>query len=406
MRSQGKSSELGGLASGSMLAEFIHLSPRGNNYFWEMKKLLSAFIFLLFSLICQAQNCFVFVGGYNKDASKDGLYVFEMDTTSGALTKVSTLKGIVNPTYFTLSANGAFLYSCTNSKLPRKGTVASFSFDAKSKELTWVDSISSEGENPVYVSIDKTGQWLANANYSTGSVSIYSITPDGKIELARQIISFTDSSVNKARQERSHVHSAVFSPDNNFLFAPDLGADKIWRFGFYPNMIWPLKPLKRIKTIAGSGPRHLVFSPNGKYAYCTEELTGTVSVYKYTKGKLKQIQRLVAHADTATVYSGSDVHISPDGKFLYASNRANENTLAIFSIEKNGKLKLVGRHSTMGNHPRVFALSANGKFVLVANQVTGNVVVFKRDSTTGLLTYTGFEVKVENASCVIIKQYE
>ena len=368
-----------------------------------------SFFFILSLAFCfnlSAQNCFVFVGGYNWNVYKDGLYVFEMDTTSGALTKVSALKGIINPTYFTLSANGAFLYSCINTKLPRKGTVASFSFDAKSKELTLVDSISSEGENPVYVSIDKTGQWLANANYGTGSVSIYNLSPDGKIELARQIISFTDSSINKARQERSHVHSAVFSPDNNFLFAPDLGADKIWRFGVYTDKVWPLKPLKHLKTVAGSGPRHLVFSPNGKYAYCTEELTGTVSAYKYSKGKLKCIQQLNAHADTVTTqFSGSDIHVSPDGKFLYASNRGEENNLAIFSIAKNGKLKLVGYQPTLGKTPRIFAMSANGKFVIVANQLTGNIVVFKRDATTGLLTYTGHSVDVANPSCVKVRQY-
>lgn len=364
-------------------------------------KHIATIALLFISIYTYAQNCFVFVGGYNKA----GLHVFEMDTTTGQLSLVSTCTNIVNPTYFTLSANGDMLYSVLNSKMPRSGTVGSFSFDANTKTLTLVDTISSAGENPVYVAIDKTGQWLAYANYTNSKLSMYKLLPNKKPEALKQLIPFTGHSVDSVRQSQSHVHSAVFSPDNKYLFVPDLGADKIWGLAFDSHNCLPLTPIQSTATKPGSGPRHLIFSPNGSYAYCTQELSGTVGVYQYKRGKLKRIQHIVAHADTATIFSGSDLHLSPDGKFLYTSNRADENSLAIFSVAKNGKLTLVGHQSTLGNHPRVFALSANGKFVIVTNQVTGNVVVFKRDAKTGLLSYTGFEVKVENASCVQIRQY-
>jgi 6-phosphogluconolactonase (cycloisomerase 2 family) len=200
----------------------------------------------------------------------------------------------------------------------------------------------------------------------------------------------------------------VFSPKGDYVFIPDLGSDKIWCYRFDSLAGGPLKYAETpfITTTPGSGPRHLVFDAAGKYAYCTEELSGTVSAYKYNKGKLKRIQRVNAHSDTvSTQFSSSDIHLSPDGKFLYASNRGEENNIAIYSIRKNGKLKLVGYQPTLGKTPRIFAISANGKFVIAANQSTGNIVVFKRNATTGLLTYTGFEVKAEGATCVKIRQY-
>jgi 6-phosphogluconolactonase len=373
-----------------------------------LRKLTTFFLILLFSFACMAQQCYVFVGSYNKDKTKEGIYVFEMDTISGALTKVSAVDSVLNPAYLTLSPNGKFVYACTDAKTPGAGSVSSFAFNHQLKTLTFVNSQKSSGENPIYITTDNAGKWLLNGSYNEGSLSAYRLTNAGEINSSAQVLTFTGTSLNKERQERSHIHSTVFSRNGKYLFAPDLGADKIWCFAFDSTKQTPLQPTiqKFIKTIPGSGPRHLVFDAAGKYAYCTEELSGTVSAYKYNKGKLKRIQRVNAHADTVTTqFSSSDIHLSPDGKFLYASNRGEENNIAIYSIQKNGKLKLAGYQPTLGKTPRIFAISANGKFVIAANQSTGNIVVFKRNATTGLLTYTGFEVKAEGATCVKIQQY-
>jgi len=373
-----------------------------------LRTLTTFFLILLFSLGCMAQQCYVFVGSYNKDKTKEGIYVFEMDTISGALTKVSAVDSVLNPAYLTLSPNGKFVYACTDAKTPGAGSVSSFAFNPQLKTLTFVNSQKSGGENPVYVSVNNSGKWLVNANYTEASVSVYPLTTDGTIKETRELIKFEGSSLNKDRQEKAHTHSAVFSPKGDYVFIPDLGSDKIWCYRFDSLAGGPLKYAETpfITTTPGSGPRHLVFDAAGKYAYCTEELSGTVSAYKYNKGKLKRIQRVNAHSDTvSTKFSSSDIHLSPDGKFLYASNRGEENNIAIYSIRKNGKLKLVGYQPTLGKTPRIFAISANGKFVIAANQSTGNIVVFKRNATTGLLTYTGFEVKAEGATCVKIRQY-
>jgi 6-phosphogluconolactonase (cycloisomerase 2 family) len=363
----------------------------------------------LYSLGCIAQQCYVFVGSYNKDKTKDGIYVFEMDTVTGALTKVSAVDSVLNPAYLTLSPDGNNLYACTEAKTPGAGSISSYAFNPQTKALTFINSQKSAGENPVYVATDKSGKWLANGCYTEGSASIYPLSANGTIGPAAQVFTYTDSSINKERQERSHIHSAVFSPDNRYVYFQDLGADKIRCYEFNGSKKKPLQPAKTpfIRTYSGGGPRHFTFHPNGKFAYCIEELAGTITTFKLTKDSLRSVQRLYAHPDSITDgFSSADIHISPDGKFLYASNRGVENNIAIFSIMGDiGILRPVGYHTSGGNHPRIFALTPTGKFVVVANQVTGNVVVFKRNATTGLLEDTGIEVTVESASCVKIRQY-
>ena len=150
----------------------------------------------------------------------------------------------------------------------------------------------------------------------------------------------------------------------------------------------------------------MTFHPNGKYAYCIEEMMGMIDVYNYTNGKLDSIQLISMHdGNVAEPYSGADIHISGDGKFLYASNRGKENNIAIYSIQKNGKLKSIGYQTTFGETPRNFSLSPNSKFLIVAHQTSGNIFVFERNAKTGLLKKIGVETKVEGPSCVQIRQY-
>jgi 6-phosphogluconolactonase (cycloisomerase 2 family) len=286
--------------------------------------------------------------------------------------------------------------------------VSSFAFDEHNKTVKFITSQKSGGENPVYVSIHRNGKWLVNANYTGGSASVYSVNEDGGINPAAQVFTYTDSSINKQRQDHSHVHSAVFSPDYDYVFFPDLGADKIRCYHFDSLQTQPLQAATNpfTKTTLGSGPRHITFSSNEKFAYCTEEMTATITVYKYENGNLYSIQRIDAHSKKyKDNFGGSDIHISPDGRFLYASNRGDENDIAIFSIQANGTLQLVGHQSVLGNHPRNFAIDPTGKFLIVANQISGNIVVFNRDFETGLLKKTGDEVKVFNPSCVKVFAY-
>ncbi|TPG34010.1 lactonase family protein [Flavobacterium pectinovorum] len=364
-------------------------------------------IALLVAINVFSQNTYVFLGSYNRDKTAESIQVYQLDTINGKLSKITSAKNIVNPSYLTLSPNGKYLYACTDTKTPNAGSVSSFEFNPENKTLTFLNSQRSGGENPVYVSVHKSGKWLVNGNYTEGSVSVHPLLENGKIDSIAQNFQYMDGSIHKERQARSHIHSTVFSPQNDYLFMPDLGADKIRCYRFDETQKQPLVETDHpfLKTDLEAGPRHFTFHPNQKYGYCIEEMAGAISVYQYQNGVLTKIQRINTHPDKITEgFESSDIHISPDGKFLYATNRGKENNIAIFSIDENGLLKNIGYQSTLGKHPRIFAIDESGKFLVASNVITGNVVVFKRNSKTGLLKKIGKEVKMENVSCIQIKQ--
>lgn len=371
-----------------------------------MQKIFSALLLFFLSITLYSQETYVFFGSYNWDKNKPGIYVYELNSKTGKLKKVTETKGIYNPSFITLSPNGKFLYACTDAKTP-VGSVSSFAFDPKKKELKFLNSQPSGGENPVYVSVHKSGKWLANANYNDGSFSIFSLSKDGKIQPFAHNIKYSgEGSVNPKRQDHSHVHSAVFSPDFKHIYFPDLGSDKIRSFQFEENKKEPLVfPETFVKTDAGFGPRHLSFHPNGKIGYAIGELSGELNVYNYDSGKLDLIQKIKTHPEDLTEgFESSDVHVSPDAKFLYATNRGNENNIAIFSVAKNGTLKSIGYQSVFGKHPRTFAIDPSGNFLIVTNVNSSDAVVFRRDLKSGLLTKTD-SVSMENVTCVQIQKY-
>ncbi|ASK32695.1 6-phosphogluconolactonase [Chryseobacterium sp. T16E-39] len=350
----------------------------------------------------------MFFGSFNRDKTTEGLYVYRMDTLRGKLKKISSVKGILNPSFLTLSPDGKYLFACTESKTKNAGSVSSFKFNPEDGKLTFINSQKSGGENPVYLTVHQSGRWLVNGNYTEGSISVYPISENGRINPRAQRYQFSEGSINEDRQDRSHIHSTVFSPDFKDLFAPDLGADKIRSYHFKSDETEPLQVAEQpfVTTIAGTGPRHFTFHPNGKFAYCIEELGGAVDAYSYNDGKLEAIQRINTHTDEVKEnFESSDIHISPDGRFLYASNRGDENNIAIFSIRENGTLEIVGYQPTFGKQLRVFDIDEMGNFLIVTNASTGNAFVFKRDIKTGLLKKVGRKVKIYGVSTVKIRRY-
>jgi len=373
-----------------------------------VKKLLFFAIIIGICLPFHAQKTYAFFGSYNWNKNTEGIYVYELDTVTGKLSKVTSYAGISNPSFLTLSSDGKYLFACTESKTTKGGSVSSFEFNPDKKSLRFISTQKSGGENPVYLMAHPNGKWLVNGNYTEGSVSVYPISEGGKIEPFVQNIQYTEGSVNPERQDRAHIHSTVFSPDSEYLFLPDLGADKIRTYGFKSENNLPLQEaeIPFTKTTPGSGPRHLTFHPNGKLAYCIEEMGGAVNVYSYKNGKLNNLQRINTHSKKYKEnFESSDVHISPDGKFLYASNRGKENNIAVFSIQSDGTLKTIGYQSVKGKHPRTFDLDPSGKFLITANTLSNNVTVFKRNEETGLLKKVGKKIKIRNVTNVRIKNY-
>lgn len=370
-------------------------------------------IFFLTSLILplQGQNnakTLLFVGSYTEGKADTGIYVFEFNSKSGSLKQTGIIENITNPSFLTISPNGKFLYACTETRLSQEGSVSAFKVDSANGKLSFINKQPSGGENPVYLTVYKNNKFIINGNYTGGSVSVFTANENGSLNPYSQFIQFADSSINKLRQDKSHIHATVFSPEYDFIFFPDLGSDKIRVFKFDLSNSAPLlSTVYEVRSIPGSGPRHFTFHPNKKLAYCIEELSGMISVYSYDNGNLDSIQRVFSYSKTQDTYGSADIHISPDGLFLYASNRwFDENTISIFSIDQNnGKLKLIGHQNTYGDHPRNFTIDPSGNFLLVANQVTGNIVVFKRDLNTGLLINTNIEIKIPNPSCLQMRLY-
>lgn len=351
------------------------------------------------------QEQFLFIGTYTHTGSK-GIYVYSFNPETGTLKWVSNTDSVPNPSYLAVTENKHFVYACTESRTPNAGSVSAFSFDRKTGRLTFINKQPTGGSNPVYIALHNSGKWATTANYTGGSITVFPIQSNGSFQPYSQNIQLEGSSVNSVRQESSHVHSTIFSPGFDYLYAPDLGTDKIMQYRFKADLNDPLSPLEApaVSSTPGSGPRHMVFHPNSKFAYVAEELSGTVSVYRLSRkqGLLEPVQRIATHpVDSAGPFGSADVHVSPDGRFLYVSNRGTENNIAIFSINrKSGKLQLKGLQPTMGNHPRNFAIDKSGKYLLVANMLSDNIIVFHRNKQTGLLTFTGMEIRVPQPSCL------
>jgi 6-phosphogluconolactonase len=347
---------------------------------------------------------YLIVGTYNS-AKSEGIYVYKFNSLDGSAKEISHIK-TANPSYITVAPGEKFVYAVHEiGKEGKGGEVAAFSFNKKDGTLTFINQQLTGGDHPCYVEIDKTGKWVIVANYSSGSFSVLPVNSDGSLGVATTTIQHVGFGKIPGRQKGPHAHCAKLSPDNKWLFVADLGMDKVMIYAFdaITGKITPAKdPFAASEP--GSGPRHFTFHPNNKYAYLVEEITGTVVAFKYSNGALKSLQRIssLPVGDTGLIGS-ADIHVSPDGKFLYASNRGKgtSNTIAIFKIDNaTGTLKTVGHQFTMGNIPRNFNLDPTGDFLLVANQESNEVVIFKRNKQTGLLTDTGKRVNVGKPVCL------
>jgi len=369
------------------------------------------FIFLSLSLSLnlfsqKSKEQFLIIGTYTV-GSGDGIYVYKFNTETGENSFVSSVK-TSNPSYLAVSPNKKFVYAVNenadSTRFTVTGHVAAFSFNKATGQLAFINKQESGGKHPCYISVDKTGKWIFVGNYSSGSLSVLPIRPNGGIDSATQIIQHEGSSVVAERQEGPHVHATFISNNNKMLYVPDLGMDKVMMYNFdlkkgtLKEAAYPF-----VMTEPGAGPRHIDIHPNGKYAYLMEELTGAVSVYKIEKnGYLSLLQNISGLPRDFTGAVGSaDIHVSPDGKFLYCSNRGESNTIGIFSIDqKTGQLEWIDHQSTLGKTPRNFNFDPTGNFLLVANQNSDEIVIFKRDKQTGLLTDTGKRISVSKPVCL------
>ncbi|SER98664.1 6-phosphogluconolactonase [Gracilibacillus ureilyticus] len=333
-----------------------------------------------------------YVGTYTKKTSK-GVYRFELDLDKKELNNVQVATELDNPTYVTVSKNNKFLYAV--SKEGDQGGVTSFSI-SETGELKKLNSKASAGSPPCHVSVNSDNSLVVAANYHTKLVEAYTTETDGS--LIETASAEHNGSGPHQRQEKPHLHYAGFTPDEKYVVVVDLGTDTVTSYQYTEGK---LEEVAVLQTQAGSGPRHLVFHPNGEYAYVMTELSNEVISLRYKgEGKFEEIQYLSAIPEDFTENSqGSAIHISSDGKFVYAGNRGH-NSIAVYKVEDDFTLSFVAWTDTEGDWPRDFVLDPSEQFVIASNQESDTLVLFERDKENGTLTLIQKDVKVPEPVCV------
>ncbi|MEM9830479.1 MAG: lactonase family protein [Bacteroidota bacterium] len=363
------------------------------------------------SLIVFAQET-LYVGTYSVRGS-EGIYVYSFDRDNNSFALVQTASTPESPSFLAISPDGNYLYSTNRGgteDYPDWGTVSSFSVSETSGTLSPLNESSSYGVSPCHVAVDDEQDWLYISHYGGGSLSVFPVEADGKVGDLADSVQHTGSSVNPNRQKAPHVHSIQAVPQTDYFLTADLGLDQV--------KVYRMDGSEATEDFAitaepGSGPRHFTQSTDNRFLYIAEELTSTVSVHTLDleQNKTEQVQRVSTLPDaftdnnTVAVSTVADIHLSPDGKFLYVSNRGH-NSLAIFAVdEEDGTLTPQGHQSTQGETPRNFMIDPQGEFVLVANQNTDNIVFLERDQQTGQLTPTDTELSVPSPVCLILTSH-
>jgi 6-phosphogluconolactonase len=349
-----------------------------------------------------AGESLVYFGAYTGAQSR-GIYVARFDSTTGRLSAPELAAETKNPTFLAVSPGEHFLYAV--SEMSQTGAVSAFALESKTGKLTPLNQQASGGGGPCHVVVDATGKCLLVANYGSGSIAALPIHADGSLGEATTTIQHTGSGANPARQAGPHAHFILPSPDNRFTLDCDLGLDKIFINHLDANAAKLTPGDPPFATMApGSGPRHLVFSHDGKFVYVINEMGGTITVFSYaaTNAAMTEVQTIsTLPKDFATNNTAAEIVLHPSGKFLYGSNRGHD-SIAIFAVDqKTGRLTFVEHQSTQGRTPRHFAIDPTGRWLLAENQASDSVVMFAIDADTGKLKPTGQTVSVGAPVCAV-----
>jgi len=350
--------------------------------------------------------------GVGESHSK-GIYMSRFNAATGALSEPELAAEITNPSFITISPDDRFLYAVTEDPLSvgppldHVSYVSSYAIDSATGKLRLLNTLPTGGTSTCFISTDKTGKYVLMANFGSGSVSVIRLKEDGSLGELTSFIQNIGHSVNPAIQTSPHPHSILVSPDNRYVIVSDLGLDKILIFHFDEKtgkLSPPDPPFATVKP--GGGPRHFAFSPSGKFAYQLSEMSGIVDAFGWdpAAGTLTNLgsSETIPHDFKGENHS-AEIAVSPDGKFLYESNRRNTgdtgwgpDTIGIFAINPDkGTLKLVEQAPSGAIMPRNFAIDPTGAYLLAAHQYSNNVVVFKIDLATGRLEKTGHEIKLD-----------
>jgi 6-phosphogluconolactonase len=359
--------------------------------------------------VAKDSNYFFYVGSYTgKDSTSKGISLYRYNAATHDITSLGTAAETTSPSFLAISPNRQFLYAVNevgDFQGPNSGGVSAFSIDHATGKLTFLNAVSSRGAGPCYITVDKTGKWVLVANYDGGSVAVFPAQADGRLGEAVSFDQHTGHGANPQRQEAPHAHSIDLTPDNRFAYVDDLGLDElmVYKFDAATGKLTPNDP-PYVKLDPGSGPRHFALAASGKFAYVVSEIKGTVTVFSNDPqtGRLEKLQVISTQPEG---FKGdiedAEIEIHPSGKFLYASNRGDGNSIAVFAIDPaKGTLTKVEVTPTQGKAPRHFAFDPTGTLLFAENMSSNNVVVFRIDQKTGKLTPTGKTFEVGQPVCL------
>ncbi len=343
----------------------------------------------------------MFIGTYTLDmgwvnGQGQGIYKAEIDYMNAELNLSSSISPVTNPSFIAFSPDKQNLYAVSElgSGEDGHGFVYAYSLDDQGNPV-YIDRYPTNAFSPCHVSVDATSKFVFVANYQGGVAMVYRRYDDGSLEFVQQLNH--EGSGPHPNQNGSHTHMVKVSPDNNFLFIPDLGSDKVWSYKINHDEGTVSKNEQEFVALEpGSGPRHMDFHPTKDIAYVMNELNFTVSVMNYEpdSGTLTEYQNVPAiPADFTSWNSSADIHVHPNGDFLYSSNRGH-NSIASFSIDDAGMLTPIGHTPTEGGTPRNFNIAPSGDLLFVANQDSDSITIFSIDSETGELSFTGNSLEV------------
>ncbi|MBC3957927.1 lactonase family protein [Pseudomonas triticifolii] len=351
------------------------------------------------------------LGSYTQGKS-EGIYRFGFDSKTGMIDpKPLQVIKTENPSWLTVSRDQRYLF-VVNENGPGQtdvvGKVSSFSIEPKTFKITPINQVQTKGEEPTHSSLSEDGRYLFVANYAVnpdpgGVLSVMPVSKDGQLVDAVQVLPLgPGSKVNPERQMSSHVHLAVPTPDDKYVVTADLGADKLFVYSYNADQSKPLQPasIPSVQLPAGSGPRHVLFSGDGKHAWLVLEMSAQVVVFDYHDGVFKQTQIVdMKNKGVEQKNGGGALHTSPDGRFLYVTNRGEANQVVVFRINPTaGTLEEIQRRTVEGAEPREFSFDPSGTFMLFANQKSNQIVTVRRDVQTGLIGDTVQKIDVDAPS--------
>lgn len=379
---------------------------------------LLSLVGVLWAVLAAAQNApkhyVLYVGTYTSGESK-GIYAYRYDAASGKLQPLGLAAATENPSFLAVDAKNEHLYAVNETstyKGKSSGGVTAFSIDRKNAKLSQLDQVASQGADPCYISLDRSGKYLLVANYTGGTVAVLPVLADGRLGEASSVLPDEGPlGPNKERQEKPHAHWIQATARNRFVYVSDLGLDRVLIYKFDATKgtlsrgapTGAEKDFFSAKLAPGTGPRHVAFSANGKFMYVLGEMDATVTVFanddKETYRNIQKISSLPSNFSGEN--TAAEIAIHPNGKFLYTSNRGAD-SIAEFSIDQqSGKLTLIGQISTFGKEPRHFTIDPTGKRLLVANQNSNNIVEYAVHESTGKLSKIGDTVAVPTPVCLI-----